>query len=342
MHSLATGPQMLRTRPSCKPFTAPVPAAAASTRRLVLAQAKKKGGEKKGAQKKGGSALADLMKKKEQASQAAAVQSAPADGFASPEQYKDPEVVLQLLMITQSYKKQYDEFLMEVSFDTLAEAMYIAPFACLAHNKFEEGVDDPVFTYANRAALQLFEGTWDSMIGLPSRNSADAEAQEERNQLLEVAATGGSIQDYSGWRVSMSGKRFKLKDVKLFNVTELDGTLWGQAAVFKQYELEDGTVVTVQGQEPPPSSIEIPPSQEDVDAAAAAVQEQAAAVRQLKEEQGLSNQDPQVQEAVAELQTRKQALTELQAKYDAALKEAESAADAPLTVESWDEGEEEK
>lgn len=60
--------------------------------------------------------------------------------------------------------------------------------------------------------------------------------------------------------------------------------------MFKQYELEDGTVVTVQGQEPPPSSIEIPPSQEDVDAAAAAVQEQAAAVRQLKEEQGLSNQ----------------------------------------------------
>lgn len=48
---------------------------------------------------------------------------------------------------------------------------------------------------------------------------------QERNQLLEVAATGGSIQDYSGWRVSMSGKRFKLKDVKLFNVTELDGAL---------------------------------------------------------------------------------------------------------------------
>jgi hypothetical protein len=60
--------------------------------------------------------------------------------------------------------------------------------------------------------------------------------------------------------------------------------------VFNQYELEDGTVVTVQGQAPPASSIELPPSKEDVDAAAAAVQEQGAAVRQLKEEQGLSNQ----------------------------------------------------
>jgi hypothetical protein len=46
---------------------------------------------------------------------------------------------------------------------------------------------------------------------------------QERQQLLEVAAAGGCIQDYSGWRVSMSGKRFKLKNVKLFNVTELDG-----------------------------------------------------------------------------------------------------------------------
>jgi hypothetical protein len=70
---------------------------------------------------------------------------------------------------------------MEVSFDTLAEAMYIAPFACLAHNKFEEGVEDPVFTYANRAALELFEGTWDTMIGMPSRNSAEAAAQEVRH-----------------------------------------------------------------------------------------------------------------------------------------------------------------
>jgi hypothetical protein len=100
---------MLRTRPSCKPFSAPAPAAAVNTRRLVLAQAKKKGGEKKGAQKKGGGALAELMKKKEQASQAAVTQGAPADGFASPEQYKDPDVVLQLMMICQSYKKQYNE-----------------------------------------------------------------------------------------------------------------------------------------------------------------------------------------------------------------------------------------
>lgn len=112
------------------------------------------------------------------------------------------------------------------------------------------------------------------------------------------------------------------------------GTPWGQSAVFSQYELEDGTIVTVQGEQVAPSSIEVPPSQEDVAAAEAAVQEQAAAVRALKEGQGLTNADPQVQDAVAELQQRKAALAELQEKYQAAVKEAEAEAAAPPTLES--------
>lgn len=93
-------------------------------------------------------------------------------------------------------------------------------------------------------------------------------------------------------------------------------------------------MITPQGEQPAPSSIELPPSLEDVQSAEAAVQEQAAAVRALKESQGLTNQDPQVQAAVAELQQRKAALTELQDKYKAALDEAAAAATAPLTVDS--------
>lgn len=71
-------------------------------------------------------------------------------------------------------------YLIETGFDTLAEAMFKAPFVCLAHNIFEEGVEDPLFTYANKAALELFEGDWDTLIGLPSRNSAEPESQEVR------------------------------------------------------------------------------------------------------------------------------------------------------------------
>jgi hypothetical protein len=68
----------------------------------------------------------------------------------------------------------------------LAEAIYKAPFVCLAHNKFEEGVKDPVFTYANKAALELFEGDWDSIIGLPSRKSAEPDSQEVCDAMVFV------------------------------------------------------------------------------------------------------------------------------------------------------------
>jgi hypothetical protein len=73
----------------------------------VAVYAAKKGGAKKGAQKKGGSALADLLKKKEEAANAPVAVAG--EELASPEQYADPDVVLQLMMITQAYKKQYNE-----------------------------------------------------------------------------------------------------------------------------------------------------------------------------------------------------------------------------------------
>lgn len=77
---------------------------------VAVLAAKKGGGAKKGAQKKGGSALADLLKKKDDAGsggQAAASQQT--DALARPEQYADPDVLVQLMMITQAYKKQYGE-----------------------------------------------------------------------------------------------------------------------------------------------------------------------------------------------------------------------------------------
>jgi hypothetical protein len=77
----------------------------------VVAAAKKGGGAKKGAQKKGGSALAGLLKKKEEAEQGggAAAEAGSGDALARQEQYTDPDVLVQLMMITAAYKKQYGE-----------------------------------------------------------------------------------------------------------------------------------------------------------------------------------------------------------------------------------------
>ena len=64
----------------------------------------------------------------------------------------------------------------------------------------------------------------------------------------------------------------------------------GQAAVFNQYELEDGTVVQVTSSAWQPATIELPPSEEDILAAEADVERQGAVVRDLKEGQGRTNQ----------------------------------------------------
>jgi hypothetical protein len=46
---------------------------------------------------------------------------------------------------------------------------------------------------------------------------------QQREEVLQQAASGGAVKDYAGWRVSLKGKRFKIQNVQLFNVTELDG-----------------------------------------------------------------------------------------------------------------------
>jgi|LauGreSuBDMM15SN_2_FD.fasta_scaffold78715_2 hypothetical protein len=48
---------------------------------------------------------------------------------------------------------------------------------------------------------------------------------QERQQLLDAAAESklGVINNYEGWRVSQSGKRFKIKGVTLFNIVDFTG-----------------------------------------------------------------------------------------------------------------------
>ena len=44
------------------------------------------------------------------------------------------------------------------------------------------------------------------------------QAQEDGNKALESAAEDGVIRDYSGWRQSLKGTRFQIKDCTLFNL----------------------------------------------------------------------------------------------------------------------------
>jgi hypothetical protein len=355
-----TAPASVAPTASAASAAAARPSPTAVFRLTALVPSAKKGGGGGGnsskGQKKGGGALADLMRKKEadataaaEAAEAAklAAESGDAPGASGPAtaaQYADPELLMDLLSICQSYWKHTGTYLLEgVELDALARALYEAPFVCLAHNRFEVEAaqaeagpgappQETVFTYANRAALTLFEGSWDDIVGMPSRLSADdsPEAQADRNRLLEAAAKGGSekgqgiVRNYSGWRRSLKGARFLIRDATLFNVSDLSGELWGQAVVFDEYETADGRKVKVSvaaagGEAATPAALE---------AAEAAIAEQAAAVRALKDS-GKGNADPEVAAAVEELKKRKEAAAALAARLGPSALAAGGEAAAP-------------
>ncbi|GHC63597.1 MEKHLA domain-containing protein [Neogemmobacter tilapiae] len=97
---------------------------------------------------------------------------------------------------------------------------------------------DPIFRYANRAALDLWGMDWASFTALPSRLSAEAEPdiQGDRQALLQKALQQGFVSDYSGIRISANGQRFRIAQTVLWNVTDRDGQRHGQAALIGSVE----------------------------------------------------------------------------------------------------------
>lgn len=114
-----------------------------------------------------------------------------------------------------------------------ARALYHAPFVVLAHDT----TADPVFTYANLTAQRLFERPWHSLIGLPSRYSAEPMARAERARLLDQVASQGYTDGYCGVRVSASGRRFAVRQATVWNLIDPHGRLCGQAASFAEWAL---------------------------------------------------------------------------------------------------------
>lgn len=101
----------------------------------------------------------------------------------------------------------------------------------------------------------------------------------------------------------------------------------GQAAVFDSYELEDGTVVKIEGLAASSSAageVAFVPTEEDLRVAEESVQQWAEYVRGLKEQQGKGNADPEVQEAVAQLKAAKESLVAWQELMAAAAKSSGS------------------
>lgn len=110
-------------------------------------------------------------------------------------------------------------------------ALFDAPFALLSHGT----EPDPLFNYANRRALVLFGMTWEEIVGLPSRYSAESMLREDRERLLERVTRHGYVDDYSGVRIARDGSRFMIHEATVWNLRDENGLPYGQAAMIRRY-----------------------------------------------------------------------------------------------------------
>lgn len=113
-----------------------------------------------------------------------------------------------------------------------SSSLFEAPFVLLSH-----GVEaDPILNYGNQQALHLWEMTWDAFTQMPSRLTAEMNLREDRSQLLADVKKQGYSRNYSGVRISKSGRRFQIEKALVWNLIDEKGEYAGQAACFSQWK----------------------------------------------------------------------------------------------------------
>lgn len=131
--------------------------------------------------------------------------------------------------ILDSYSRHVGRELVERSGDAAEDArqLFDLPLAVLAH----DAAPRPLLDWANLAAARAFDATPETLLGVPSADTAPADAVADRRALFEVLAAHGCVVGYSGVRVSLTGRRFVIDDVTVFEITDAAGRPAGHAAV---------------------------------------------------------------------------------------------------------------
>ena len=144
---------------------------------------------------------------------------------AVPDEYLGPGIPARVALIATSYRRLLGRDLVA---DDSPTALWEAPLAIVAHGLGA----DPVFFFANRAALAAFETTPAAITAMPSRLSAEPLARDERQALLDRVSAQGYIADYAGMRISALGRRFRISEAVVWNLVDENGERHGQAACF--------------------------------------------------------------------------------------------------------------
>jgi hypothetical protein len=113
-----------------------------------------------------------------------------------------------------------------------ARALFEAPFVVVSHGT----QPDPILSYGNRRALELWELDVPTLLRTPSRLTAEPVHRDERAQWLERTLRAGYADDYSGIRISRTGRRFQIGKAIIWNLVDAAERRIGQAATFSEWE----------------------------------------------------------------------------------------------------------
>lgn len=116
-----------------------------------------------------------------------------------------------------------------------AEQLFEAPFVVVSHGHQA----DPIFNYANRAALTLWQIDWPAFTQMPSRLSAEPDHRRDRAQMLAQLEAQNFVDNYRGLRISQQGQRFWIEQAVIWNVVDAAGDRLGQAATFTHWQFLD-------------------------------------------------------------------------------------------------------
>lgn len=135
-------------------------------------------------------------------------------------------------LICNSYKKWTGrELIAVIDQQSLLESLFYSPTVVLAH-----GIEDnPILNFGNLAALQMWEMDWDSFTRMPSRLTAEPMERSARDEFMRTVSENGFIDNYTGIRISSTGRKFYIENATVWNLTNEQGEYCGQAAAFSQY-----------------------------------------------------------------------------------------------------------
>ncbi len=116
-----------------------------------------------------------------------------------------------------------------------AKALFLASFVVVSHGR--ESI--PILNYGNQIALDLWEMEWDNFTQTPSTKTVEhnniKEAQR-RQEMLQQVQQKGYIDNYECIRITITGKRFFIKNAIVFNLINNNNQPCGQAATFSEWK----------------------------------------------------------------------------------------------------------